>query len=56
MWWRLTWVAPAVAVSRVAACVSAEPGLPWASLLSITTRSRVPSCSRRPTMPGSFRS
>ena len=53
---RLTWSAPADTASRAAAAVSADVASPWAPSSSMRIFSRVPSFSRRETMPGSFRS
>ncbi len=64
-WVRRTWSAPAVTASRAAASLSLLPGVPCPEITpvfdfavesSTMIRSRGPSCSRRATMSGSFRS
>ena len=53
---RFTLSAPAETARRARGRVSAESGSPWSPLSSMITFSRSPSCSRRATTSGSFRS
>ena len=56
MCWRSTLPVPADALSRSAAWDSAEVDGRWSPLSSMITLTRPWSCSRRDTIPGSFRS